>query len=241
MGVKAMTWAWAQDLAPTTKIVLLALADFADDEGICWPSLKRIGEKCTMRQRTVQYHCKMLREVGLLAVNPRRRGDGASTSNEYHLPVQDMVILPNLVENVDDGVQHITPPPRNILQGGGATTNTPILEPSLELSVEEEYIHALRSIPGWDVRGKPHETSLVAWITRKGLKPDQLERSAIGLGKVKAITLKNYSNLAKAFQDRLNKGYDEPSQNGRQPNQRLSGDQYLQELEESERAHRAGE
>ncbi|MGE5451100.1 MAG: helix-turn-helix domain-containing protein [Acidobacteriota bacterium] len=35
-----MHWAWEQRLAPSLKLVLMALADAADDEGQCWPSVR---------------------------------------------------------------------------------------------------------------------------------------------------------------------------------------------------------
>ncbi|MGB5741636.1 MAG: helix-turn-helix domain-containing protein, partial [Sedimenticolaceae bacterium] len=34
-----MNWAWRQTLTPTLKLVLMALADSADDQGVCWPSV----------------------------------------------------------------------------------------------------------------------------------------------------------------------------------------------------------
>ena len=41
-----MTWAWKQQLPPTDKYVLIALADHANDEDFtCWPSLKHLRIK----------------------------------------------------------------------------------------------------------------------------------------------------------------------------------------------------
>jgi len=37
MSLAAMTWAWEQDLEPANKIILLAVADIADEEGIAFP------------------------------------------------------------------------------------------------------------------------------------------------------------------------------------------------------------
>lgn len=77
------------------------------------------------------------------------------------------------------------------------------------------YIETLRSIPGWEEKGKPYEDNLLLWVKRKSLTSDALERSAIGLAKVQEKTLKGYSNLVRAFQDRINKGYDQPNEGQR--------------------------
>ena len=49
-----MTWAWQGPLPPGLKIVLLALADIADDEGVCWPGHRLLATKCSVTIRTVQ-------------------------------------------------------------------------------------------------------------------------------------------------------------------------------------------
>lgn len=49
-----MTLAWSAMVGDhTDKLVLLALADNANDEGKCYPSLTKIAEKCEMGRRTV--------------------------------------------------------------------------------------------------------------------------------------------------------------------------------------------
>jgi len=54
MSIKLMTAVWAmQNLTPTQKLVLLALADNASDEGICWPSLTTITAKTSLSRRAV--------------------------------------------------------------------------------------------------------------------------------------------------------------------------------------------
>ena len=34
-----MNWAWHQGIKPVPKLVLMVLADAADDQGVCWPSV----------------------------------------------------------------------------------------------------------------------------------------------------------------------------------------------------------
>ncbi|MGB5255148.1 MAG: helix-turn-helix domain-containing protein, partial [Sedimenticolaceae bacterium] len=47
-----MNWAWRQALTPTLKLVLMALADAADDQGVCWPSVSTLAKKCSVSTRT---------------------------------------------------------------------------------------------------------------------------------------------------------------------------------------------
>lgn len=89
-------------------------------------------------------------------------------------------------------------------------TNLPIEEePRAPTQKTPEWLGHLRELDEWSTKGAAHEESLHRWIARKKYTEDQLERSAIALGKVRLKTLQNYSNLARAFQDRLSKGYDE--------------------------------
>jgi len=47
-------------------IVLLALADWADDEGVCWPSILRIAEKARVTERGAQKIMRHLLEDGVI-------------------------------------------------------------------------------------------------------------------------------------------------------------------------------
>jgi hypothetical protein len=40
-----MNWAWRQALATTLKLILMALADAADDQGVCWPSVSTLARR----------------------------------------------------------------------------------------------------------------------------------------------------------------------------------------------------
>lgn len=53
MSVRVMTAAWAVDLPAGEKLVLLALADCANDEGYCYPGLKSLGRKTGKSRRSL--------------------------------------------------------------------------------------------------------------------------------------------------------------------------------------------
>lgn len=66
MSVRVMTAVWDITLADSEKIVLLALADCANDEGWCWPGMKSLARKCSKTDRTVQASIKALCAAGHL-------------------------------------------------------------------------------------------------------------------------------------------------------------------------------
>lgn len=80
-----MNWAWRQKLKPVPKLVLMALADAADDNGICWPSVATVAAKCNVSTRTVRRVMQTLSAQDLLVSEQRYRQDGSRSSNRYRL------------------------------------------------------------------------------------------------------------------------------------------------------------
>jgi hypothetical protein len=58
-----MTAAWAVDLPAGDKLVLLALADCANDEGHCWPGIRSLCTKTGKSERSLQAAIKALCEA----------------------------------------------------------------------------------------------------------------------------------------------------------------------------------
>lgn len=85
MSIRAITWAWRQLLTSTQRFVLLALADAADENGVCWPSVSTLAERCVVSTRTVQRALQDLIVADLIHCDSRQRGDGSTTSNRYVL------------------------------------------------------------------------------------------------------------------------------------------------------------
>lgn len=83
-----MSWAWEQEgISAPAKLVLLALADHADDSGKCWPGTRLVAEKCGISRSTLGRHLVTLKERGLVEVRPRWRDDKGQTTNIYLLAV----------------------------------------------------------------------------------------------------------------------------------------------------------
>lgn len=125
-----MTWAWQAPLPPGPKIVLLALADIADDEGICWPGHRSLAAKCSVTVRTVQRTIAALQAQGQLLIEPRYRQDGSRSSNRYRLPIEtphDKLTWGDDLDVVGPPTRTSWPPDAGV---GARTTTEPSLDPS---------------------------------------------------------------------------------------------------------------
>lgn len=85
MGVLAVSWAFRQRISGNEKVVLLAIADHADDDGKCWPSIPLIAEKACVSERTVQRILVNLEADNLVKRVARSDRDGRKTANLYVL------------------------------------------------------------------------------------------------------------------------------------------------------------
>lgn len=64
-------------MPPTPKAVLISLADNANDQGVCWPSIETISMRTCFSERAVQNAIKWLEQNGLLRAE---RANGRSTN-----------------------------------------------------------------------------------------------------------------------------------------------------------------
>lgn len=97
MSISLMSAVWQLDLDASHKIVLLALADAANDEGFCWPGMASLCRKASKSERTVQGAIQQLVDMGHLTrrevpgkgctytVHPRRNCGGAETAGAQKL------------------------------------------------------------------------------------------------------------------------------------------------------------
>lgn len=72
--------------SPLRKIILIKLADQANDEGVCWPSYESIAKTCEISKRSVITHIQKLEKQGFLRIEKRYNKEaGKNFSNKYHL------------------------------------------------------------------------------------------------------------------------------------------------------------
>ncbi|EAA4553269.1 TPA: helix-turn-helix domain-containing protein [Salmonella enterica subsp. enterica serovar Mbandaka] len=73
---------------PLRKLVLIKLADNANDEGECWPSYQHIADQCEVSRSTVKSHIRALEDMGLLKREFRRKGE-LNQSNVFYLTLDN--------------------------------------------------------------------------------------------------------------------------------------------------------
>ena len=84
MSISLMTDVWRLPLQASRKMVLLALADNANDEGTdCWPSIGKLVEKCSMSERSIQVHLSGLEDAGYI-----KRHERLGRSNKFTIYVE---------------------------------------------------------------------------------------------------------------------------------------------------------
>ncbi|PRI61169.1 hypothetical protein BVZ79_00600A, partial [Haemophilus influenzae] len=117
---------------PLTKLVLVKLADNANDDGVCYPSYKRIAIQCEVSRPTAISHVKKLEAMKYLSIRERKTENGNAT-NVYILhpenweilePFTSKAALPPLVNELNHPSKAALPPLVNELNP------EPSIEPS---------------------------------------------------------------------------------------------------------------
>ncbi len=91
MSLEASNWVWSlEDISPTRKLVMLCIANFADENHQSFPSNSYIADKVNLRDpKGVQRIIKELESMGYIKRTPRfkenKEGRRGQTSNLYTL------------------------------------------------------------------------------------------------------------------------------------------------------------
>ncbi|HEJ9586875.1 TPA: helix-turn-helix domain-containing protein [Proteus mirabilis] len=75
---------------PSRKLVLIKLADNANDKGECFPSYQHVADQCEISRRSVINHIDALCEQGLVR-KVYRSGEKGNSSNVYKLNLDDPI------------------------------------------------------------------------------------------------------------------------------------------------------
>jgi hypothetical protein len=88
MSVKIMSDVFEKSKTEgNTRLVLLCLADCANDEGACWPSIRKIAQKANLSEPMTKKHLNALIATGVVRREEREDHSGRQTSNFYTVDV----------------------------------------------------------------------------------------------------------------------------------------------------------
>lgn len=137
MSVLQMALVWELDLEPREKIILLAYADHADDDGDnVYPSLRRVAWKTGYSVDTVRRVSRKLKDK-LHLMELVERGHGRGHTHRYRLTLakgsklQPFNVKASGGEKVADGPKKVADGPT---KGSRAMLPEPSIEPSIEPS-----------------------------------------------------------------------------------------------------------
>lgn len=133
MSIKLMTSVWdSADLNGSDLLVLLALADWSNEEGMSWYSIRKIAQRARVSVRQAQRILTELEEKGYINRDERLRENGSHTSNIYQ------IVFKGGGDTYDTtpGDTHDTTP-------GDIAMSPP--EPSLRTNKEEPKVYVFKS------------------------------------------------------------------------------------------------
>lgn len=91
--------AWEADCpTPAAKLVLIALADHADEKGSCWPALPRLAKRCQMTERGIRIQLRRLEQAKLIETTFR-----TGRPNTYRLALTPERRSPRTEQRSDQG------------------------------------------------------------------------------------------------------------------------------------------
>src|SRR5436190_11789272 len=83
MSVRLLSTVWDSGRCEGgTLLVLLALADYSNDQGECWPHVDSLAAKARLTQRQTHYILRQLKTDGVLAI---QSGGGRGRASTYQL------------------------------------------------------------------------------------------------------------------------------------------------------------
>lgn len=111
MSIRIMSQVWNMEIDDSTaKLTLMALADFSDDEGYCYPSYEVLAKKISKSKRTAIRAVEKLTELGFLKKEKRELNDGTSRTNLYKIVSENERVTqtPPMMTNEKEAVTSMT-------------------------------------------------------------------------------------------------------------------------------------
>jgi len=190
--ISSLVWRIKGKLTKAQKLVALALADTANDDGECWPRVRFIADKAEVDRREVRNYMKAIVAVGLLTVVPRYSPEeGDRTVNLYRW---DIEALEKMAEPIRKSwhSQGGMPPPgggSHSPEGGGNAGGDQRIEPLSE-PLSEPLGEPLKTRPRQNL---PVSDVIESWN-------DFTERTGLN-GTVQKLTPKRQQHLQARLKD----------------------------------------
>ena len=90
MSISVMSKCWDKSQhSGTDLLMLLAIADFSDDNGKAYPAVSTLAQKCRMSRRNTQYILTNLQESGELSIEPNK-GPPPKFPNLYRINLSSL-------------------------------------------------------------------------------------------------------------------------------------------------------
>lgn len=90
-----LIWDCAPELKDTGLVVMLALAEWADEDGFCWPSVATLARRVRKSERNVRYALDGLVKDGYVRIEEHR---GRGHVNGYYVNVSKLQVLKGKVQ-----------------------------------------------------------------------------------------------------------------------------------------------
>lgn len=182
MSFQAMTWAVEQKVgSQSAKFLLLILANYADNAGMCWPSQERLAADTEMTDRGIRKCLALLVEKGLVQVDERRGTSGVRKTNVYRLA------LPERGSSCEDDYRNVVPPSTGttFLQPPERGSSKPISknqseEPVRHISSQDALMaRILDALPKRPGDSRQNAEKALRTAVRRGDDPGAILRSAV--------------------------------------------------------------
>lgn len=165
-SIRLMARAFELDIPATEKLVLIALADHARDDGTgAYPSIETLARKASLKRRGVQYVMRRLEAWGLIEPTAHKKG-GRGFSTEYRITLEKGASQCTLSteKGAPIGQKGRTTRPKRVHPGA----------PQPSLNVRElvaARIESAQHIEGSPVENPVQLTTLFKEATKKNLHP----------------------------------------------------------------------
>lgn len=198
MSVHISSKVWEAPMAPTKKLIMLSLADQANDEGVTWPSVRSLARRTGLSPRAIQKNLAELEADKIIVRERRQAATGRQTSNFFTISISALPTLHDVHPCTSDGGRvHLGRGEGAPATGGRVHDVHPLnhhkeppTEPSQETSTGEELFCMEEKEPELAAKTTPLEQLRAAWNQR-----------VIGLRKVTAISGKRKALTQARFAD----------------------------------------